>query len=201
MHTSLMSRKSLLLLFLSLTPVSAISQEFDLPIPYKVEDACPFAGCSFGDWTVLRATKVREQPRLLAPEIARLEPGKVRVNTGVIFVEPGMGRISAKLPKSAEKLDGNKPVWVLDYEGEGVSRIYQDGEFIHARVARRNGDCPDGNRDPDCWLLLESEPVEQWWVQVNLPNDQPFDQSPAKRQGWVLMDGALKALDDFACIE
>ena len=75
-------------LIYSLASVNLYAEELD--VPFVVEDACPFEGCSFGVWEVQSETIVFQRPSESSPIIGKLEKGaKAQIVTGIQFVIPG----------------------------------------------------------------------------------------------------------------
>ena len=145
-----------------------------------VKDACPGEGCVFGDWQVYKETSVRAVPDATSPPIGILVPGEpVIAKTGEIHMVPGIAKVVGPLPDHGKGIEKNKPVEILDYLGEGYSRVRQGSNYFEVKIARSRQECPV-RTIRYCWVELVREPTEgKWWVFVQ-----------AKRQelkGWVDM--------------
>jgi hypothetical protein len=161
----------------------------ELTIPYVVKDACPFEGCTFGMWKVLRDVSVYKDPNSNSEIVVKLKAGTIaNVETGIINVVPGRARVIGNPHRTASGVAPNEEILILDYIGEGYSRIYQGGTFYQTKVARKKGQC---SKEPNwryCWVEVLEEPVVKWWVKVRI-----------EKIGWVLMeDDVLKPIDSFS---
>lgn len=161
----------------------------ELAIPFVVKDACPFEGCTFGMWEVLKDVSVYKDPNSNSEIVHKLRANTTaNVETGIIKVVPGRAKIVGKPYKTASSVEPNKEILILDYIGEGYSRIYQGGTFYRTKVARKKGQC---SKEPNwryCWVEVLEEPVVKWWVKVR-----------SGKIGWVLMeDDVLKPIDSFS---
>lgn len=153
------------------------------------KDACPFECCTFGHWDVVDNADVRARPRVSAPVVGRLEPGStVQVATGEVHVVAGLARAIGPPHESAASLDATQAIEILDYIGEGYSRVRQGEVVVQVKIARTKDVC---TRDPNeryCWADVLREPVAEWWVMLGAESPHPGL--------WVLMrDGALRAID------
>jgi len=163
-----------------------------LPVPYIARGACPFEGCSYGVWEVLKEVPVYEKPSSGSVETGRLHPGEIiAATTGDVHVIPGRARATGTPHSSAEMLDPEKEIYILDYIGEGYSRVFQDGAFAEVKIARSKNQC---DRDPNmryCWAEVLEEPVVNWWVSV--------ESAKGGFKGWVSMQGnPLQPIDALA---
>lgn len=164
----------------------------DLQVPHISKGACPFEGCSYGKWPVLKKIAIYEKPDKTSSVVHVLQPGEnVNVVTGNVHVVPGRAKIIGKPHKSAKNLDPTKEVFILDYLGEGYSRVFQDGHFDSVKIARSMNECRDKSNWRYCWVEVLLEPTSHWWVFVRTLD--------GKHEGWVLMEGgALKATDTLS---
>jgi hypothetical protein len=155
---------------------------------FIAKGACPFECCSYGTWSVKAETDVRSGPDTSAPIIARLSTGtQVRVLTGEVHVLPGLARVTGRPHSSAAGLDPKQPIEILDYRGEGYSRVRQGQRLSEVKIARTKRECAASPNWRYCWVDVIREPISTWWVQVQLPDS---------RLGWVLMEGRpLQATD------
>jgi hypothetical protein len=170
-----------LLMFISALCFAAERQLF------IAKGACPFECCTYGIWSVGKDTSVYERPDMDSRILATLAAGDmVEVVTGEVHVVPGIARITAKLHRSAQSLDRQREVEILDYQGEGYSSVRQGNVIQQVKIARSKRQCLN-NPDPRyCWVDLIEEPDTRWWVQL----ESVYPGS------WVNMEsGGLKALD------
>ena len=151
------------------------------------KEACPFECCAYGVWPVKAQVEARAAPDAGARVVAVLRRGtRVRVVTGEVHVIPGLARAIAKPHSSAAGLDPAQPIEILDYVGEGYSRVRQGARVWQVKIARSKRRCEASPNRRYCWAEVMREPVSTWWVRVELPGS---------RSGWVRMNGALEPTD------
>jgi len=157
------------------------------PLPYVAKGACPFECCRYGVWPVKADVEVRAAPDAGASVVARLRSGtRIRVVTGEVHVVPGLARAISKPHSSAADLDPRQPIEILDYVGEGYSRVRQGGRVSQVKIARSKRRCKESPNPRYCWAEVIREPVSTWWVRVGLPGS---------RTGWVRMNDSLEPID------
>ncbi len=161
----------------------------ELSVPFIVEEACPFEGCSFGTWKVLKNTFVYKESNIESGVVNKLISGtEVSIETGVLYVIPGKAQVTGEPYKTASAIKTNEVIYILDYIGEGYSRVYHDGTFYETKVARTKEQCSINHNWRYCWVEVLEEPKVKWWVKV-------------QGVGWVLMEGnQLKPIDAFASL-
>jgi hypothetical protein len=160
-----------------------------LPVPYVKKGACPFEDCTYGVWDVIKDTYVYEKSDKKSREIGQVKQGeKVRAVTGNVYVIPGRAKVTGKPHRSASDLDPEKEIFILDYIGEGRSRVFQDGIYAIVKIARSKNQCKENPNWRYCWVEVIEEPVSNWWVYI--------ESLDGKIKGWVLMEGeVLKPID------
>ena len=105
-----------------IVPLSSATQR-DL---FTAKNVCPFECCTYGNWPVLEDTTVQEYPDIDSQILRVLVQGDVvAVATGEVRVIPGIARIVGRPHRTAESLDRAANVEILDYIGEGYSRVRQ----------------------------------------------------------------------------
>jgi len=172
------------LLLVALTFVSANLNAVELDIPFVVEGACPFEGCTFGEWDVFRDANVLQHPNINSKVTGKLSAGKkANIVTGISYVIPGEAIVTGKPYSHADIMAPNKKIYISNYLGEGYSQVFLDGKFVTTKIALKKNRCLDKLNWRYCWVRVIREPVVKWWVNV-------------KDRGWVLMDGkTLEAID------
>jgi hypothetical protein len=153
--------------------------------------ACPFEGCSYGKWPVQKATPVRREPKLSTPIVATLQQGEqIDALRGDVHVFPGRARVVDQPHNSAAGLDPEEDILILDYIGEGRSRVYQTGHFAQVMIARTKERCQSNPNWRHCWVEVLLEPVCNWWVEIEARDGQI--------KGWLLVDkGNVRPTDEF----
>ena len=174
---------TLLILF----SVSGALYAEEIQIPFIVENACPFEGCTFGDWRVLSETNVYEQPDKNSHIVASLKANtSVNVVSGIEVVSPGRAIVIGEPYSHKELIDSDKEILILNYWGEGRSQVFQSGNFFTTKIARTKSECTERPNGRNCWVKVLQEPVSNWWVK-------------AKDLGWVLMEkGNLRPINAFS---
>ena len=172
------------LLLLALIGATSGLYAEEIDVPFVVENACPFEGCTFGKWTVLKDTTVFQRPEKKSPIVGTLKAGtSVSVVSGIEYVTPGKAIVIGK-PYSHEKIiDPDEEILILNYQGEGRSQVFHNGQLFITKIARKKSRCSDNSNWRYCWVKVIQEPISIWWVEV-------------KNMGWVSMEqNALKAID------
>jgi len=142
-------------------------------VPYVDAGACPFEGCTYGEWTSTDTVRVRRERDRRSPVLFELAPGeKVMAVTGaVIVLRAGRVTFTAGARLSSQdgvlKISAGETLYLLAYIGEGFTnawfhgRIYRgvDGaaSFFDARCADEPGRCSGHVVEP---------PLTEWWVQL-----------------------------------
>ena len=153
------------------------------------KDACPFECCTYGAWDVDSTAKVYERPKSSSKVLGTLKAGSaVEVTTGEVHVVPGHARVISTPHKSAADLDPSVQIEILDYVGEGYSRVRQGQTITAVKIARTKKRCVEDPNWRYCWVQVLREPVTEWWVFLGPASAYPG--------GWVLMtEGGLRAKD------
>jgi hypothetical protein len=171
---------------LLLAAAVAIADESEVVIQ---KDACPFECCTYGTWDVDSTAKVYENPNSSSKVLGTLEAGSsVEVTTGEVHVVPGHARATSTPPDSAAGLDPDAQIEILDYIGEGYSRVRQGQTVTAVKIARTKERCAEDPNWRYCWVQVLREPVTEWWVFLGPSSAYPG--------GWVRMaEGGLRAKD------
>lgn len=165
--------------------------------PMRMQGACPFECCAYGEWIASEETKVYRKPHdkrvldRMPPEtkflgldgfveLTRL--GAARAAKPVKLQSAEAGAVAGTMPQGTQ-------VIVLDSLGEGFWRIWYAGQVHQLRI-----DNPESAteswfaEDPDAGLVLTEAPLGDWWARVRLPDG---------REGWLDMDDTphLKQVD------
>jgi hypothetical protein len=172
--------------------LTSLAEADPLPVPYVKKGACPFEGCTYGIWDVLKDTYVYEKPDKKSREVGHVLHGqKVRALTGNVYVIPGRAKVIGRPHRSAINLNPEKEIFILDYIGEGYSRVFQDGVYAEVKIARSKNRCKEDPNWRYCWAEVIEDPVSSWWVFI--------ESLDGKIKGWILMEGgALKPIDAFS---
>lgn len=139
--------------------------------PYVARNVCPFECCVYRTWSVHGRVPLYEAPRS-DTEIEVLEEGDTVVGrTGNVHLSPRpAGVVHAVKLEDGTELSTGEILFVLDYLGEGYSKVFYEGEVHQAFTYGLRNYCP--RLSTDCWgEYLDSEGVNQvWWVKVDAPS-------------------------------
>jgi len=140
------------------------------PVPYRDEGACPFEGCSYGEWTVNTSVAVRSRPDTEAPVSFVLHKGeRVTALTGVVVtLVPGEMRFEddtrlGTLAMGTTLVRQQDTLYLLTYRGEGCWKGWLRGYVL-------DDICEFGPS------VSFKQPTSTWWVHIERPDGQ---------QGWL----------------
>ena len=158
-----------------------VTQSLAEEVPVAINDACPFEGCVFGRWQIFEDVSVYPEP-VPTPDpdmtVATLEAGSfVDVESARMFLHPGVGIVGAEASQVPEGIRHDKHVYILDYLGEGNSRVYQQRDrLLEVPIARTHSQCDTRPHWSMCWVDIVKEPlVASWWLKLSAGG------------GWVLV--------------
>ena len=151
--------------------LEALPQRKKPPCDYVAKDACPFECCTFRTWDVYADTALYDQPRG-EKVVARLSKGeRVEGVTGEVHISPIAVAVRHSLPYL--NVPAGAIVFLLDYLGEGIRRVWLDGKVLELDI---HGSIHDHCPFPDkhCWgeyvypvtPVTEDERWGTWWVKV-----------------------------------
>jgi hypothetical protein len=138
--------------------------------PYVARDVCPFECCTYRTWSVQGSTPLFDKPES-DTQIAHLDEGDtVEALTGNVYLQPKPVGVVHDLKLDRETtVPAGEIVFILDYMGEGYSRIFYRGKtyststyFLRSRCPRPNG---------RCWgeFLTHDTARHDWWVKLRTP--------------------------------
>jgi hypothetical protein len=155
-------------------------------IDYK---ACPFEGCTFGEWKVTKESTVLSSWQGNHTEIGKIHPGeKVTGLTGV-HITRKPDRILVKQPMPDLDLQPGDVVLRYMYLGEGFANVWYKGSWHKSLdctfVTEKNGQgCLR-----DCQAIVTEEGAKDWWVKIK---------TSTGTIGWVLVEDNFDGMDAFA---
>jgi hypothetical protein len=182
----------LLLLFvpqLSVAQVPAAKPTTPEPrLPVIDYKACPFEGCTFGKWLVVRDTTIFSSWKGERKPAAKIKKGDVVTGlTGVhITYEPDHVKVFKPIPEL--HLQPGDVILRYMYHGEGYADIWVKGQW------KKDYDCTfitekDGSGClADCVAKVVSGGKKDWWVQLKTANGST---------GWTKADGQFNCMDAF----
>jgi len=159
-------------------------------LPVVDTSACPFEGCRFGKWTVIRKSVMYTTWKADRRAIGVLAKGQVVTGvTGVhITRKPDVIHVFEAIPQL-----GLKPGDVVlryMYLGEGFANIWANGRYVKSAdttfVTEETGTgCLRG-----CQAAVEEEGEKEWWVEVR---------TWSGKVGWTKADYNFDGVDALAC--
>ena len=163
---------------------------------YDFEGSCPFEGCGLGDLYALAPVELRERPAIDARVVATVQAGEwVSTLNSINRLRPARGVVIGEVRNLYDSGNGfpllavGDVVYAVDYEGEGMTRLWRRGEFISWQEtgSDENG-VDDGIRWT--WSTEEERAADQaagagWWLEVQRANGE---------RGWTRNAG------DFDCL-
>ena len=145
---------------------------------FVVHGVCPFECCQYGQWRLATAVTLRARPEQGADSVGTVVAGRrVRADSGVVVLSP-VGLAVVMGPSVRRTYDDSTPfsvgdtIEVLNYEGEGFSKVRWHGQELSVRTASWDSIGSNGVR-------LIRPPVSSWWVHMT--------DSATVARGWVLM--------------
>lgn len=158
-------------------------------LPVVDLNACPFEGCTFGKWTVIKKSVLYtswKADRVAAGNLSKGEP--VVAITGVhVTWKPDRIRVVQEIPDLGLK-PGNVILRYM-YQGEGFANIWANGKYMDSAdcsfITEKSGDGCSRN----CKAVVEEDGVKEWWAQV---------QSSSGKTGWTLVNDNFSGMDSLA---
>jgi hypothetical protein len=138
-------------------------------LPFYDWKACPFEGCSYGQWIAQKRTVVYNTWRRDRQQIAQLASGdSVLGVTGVVITfRPGVIRMDRDLPEY--KLNRGETILTYTYRGEGFSAVWFKGQYyseFDISFAKRQD--RQGCGGADCAAAYVDLGKKVWWAEVKL---------------------------------
>jgi len=162
----------------------AVLQEPSLPIiDYN---ACPFEGCTFGKWIVVRDTAIFSSWKDHRKHVSTLKKGEIVTGLTGVHVTYEPDRIQVVKPIPELRLQAGDIILRYMYRGEGFADIWVSGQW------KKEYDCSfitekDGSGcSRECSAKVVSYGRKDWWVQLKTTQGS---------SGWA------KAEDQFDCMD
>lgn len=140
------------------------------PERYVAEDACPFECCVYREWYATAATELVARVGGDSVVATVATGDTVRGLTGEVHVDPAPVAVVHR-PKHGDGVREGDVVFLLDYLGEGVYRVWYEGEVdAWETLPGVRAYCPIPG--PECWgEYLDPEAATEehasvWWAKV-----------------------------------
>jgi hypothetical protein len=130
------------------------------PVPYVHKGACPFEGCTYGEWTANADTAIHKDKDAKSPVLFTIRKGdKVTGVTGeVVTVAAGVGVASRTIQlDETHVLKPGETYYVLHSVGEGYMAVWVRGKVYEADLSEDK---------------FKKQPKTEWWVQVKRADGQ-----------------------------
>jgi hypothetical protein len=166
------------------------SSKTDPPaLPVIDENACPFEGCTFGEWTVTKDTTLYNSWRPNRSPVGKLTKGeKVTGLTGVYITnKPDTVRVTSDIPALA--LKRGDTIFRYMYRGEGFADIWANGKWMKEMDGTFIAEKEMGGCLRDCSAKVIEVGDKEWWVQIR---------TKAGQVGWVKADDNFSGMDALA---
>ncbi len=135
-------------------------------LPVIDYNACPFEGCTFQEWIVVRDVTLFSTWRNSRKPIATVENGQVVTGLTGVHITDEPDRVQVLQPIPELELQPGDFILRYMYRGEGFADIWAGGRF------RRQYDCTfiternNAGCLRDCAARVISEGRKDWWVRV-----------------------------------
>jgi len=135
-------------------------------LPVIDYNACPFEGCTFGEWTVAKDTPLFDSWKPGRAAQGKLSKGeKVTGLTGVhITNKPDAIRVLADIPQLS--LKRGDTIFRYMYVGEGFADIWANGKWMKETDCTFIVEKDSSGCQRDCKAEVIEEGNKEWWVQV-----------------------------------
>jgi hypothetical protein len=157
-------------------------------VPVVDHDACPFEGCTFGKWKVIKAAQVYTSWDSGRSALMTLRPGDEVIGLTGVHVTRKPDRI---LVKQAIPNLGLKPGdIVLRYMnlGEGFANLWFNGAWHKGEDASFVTEKDGEGCVRDCQAIVTQEGAKEWWVKVKTSDG---------KEGWVLVENNFDGMDSL----
>jgi hypothetical protein len=162
-------------------------------LPFLDWNACPFEGCTYGEWTAAASVEVFDTWKPSRRRIATIPTDAVvtGVSGVVITSKPGVIRLNEDLPQ--DDLRRGDTILTYTYRGEGFSAVWFKGRFYRGYDITF-AKWPDGSGclGNDCAGKYVDLGEKVWWAKVKMKSGVI---------GWVNMNKAkFGGVDRFAFV-
>jgi hypothetical protein len=180
--------KLFLIPIIFLLPVSLTAQSKEPSLPVIDYDACPFEGCHFGKWIVVRDSPIFSTWQRNRNSIALLGKGEIVTGlTGVhITYEPDRVEVRSGIPELG--VQGGETILRYMYRGEGYCDIWVKGRWHRDYVCSFIAEKKIGGCLRDCAAQVTSDGRKDWWVRVKTSQGAI---------GWAKVEDQFNCMDSF----
>jgi hypothetical protein len=179
--------QSILLIAAVSLPAVHAAQSKRPDLPFFDWNACPFEGCTYGQWTVRKPVVVYDTWKRTRRQVAKLAEGdKVVATTGVVITyQPGIIRANVDLPEYCGLKKGDI-VYTYSYRGEGAWAVWLNGKYHDAYCVPPTPGPNEPRCREDCAATELQAGKKEWWAKIKLPSG---------KTAWVNMDKEFESFD------
>jgi hypothetical protein len=151
--------------------------------------ACPFEGCAFRKWIVIKEVALYNTWKGTRATVVTLKNGEVVTGIAGVHITYEPDRIQVLQPLPELQLQSGDIILRYQYRGEGFADIWSKGRW------RQQFDCSfitEKNSTGclwDCAAKVVSEGRKDWWVQVKNAQGQT---------GWTKSEGQFDCMDSLS---
>ena len=173
----------------SVSSISANSKSAAEPsLPVIDYNACPFEGCTFGKWKVIKDSVVYSSWQSGRTDVTRLKAGEEVTGLTGVHVTRRPDRILVKQTIPSLGLRPGDIVLRYMYLGEGSANTWFGGAWHKDQdtsyITEKNGEGCLRN----CAAMVTEEGAKDWWVQIKTSDG---------KVGWVLVESNFDGMDSL----
>lgn len=157
-------------------------------VPVIDYNACPFEGCTFGKWKVIKDSQVYTSWESDRTALLTLRPGdEVTGLTGVHLTrKPDRILVKQAIPNLGLK-PGDTVLRYMNL-GEGFANLWFNGAWHKGEDASFVTEKDGEGCLRDCPAIVTEEGIKEWWVKVKTSDG---------KVGWVLVENNFDGMDSL----
>jgi hypothetical protein len=157
-------------------------------LPVIDQDACPFEGCTFGEWTLRKQTPLYTTWKADRVQIGNLIKGqKVNGLTGVhVTRKPDTIQTQVDIPELS--LKKGETFFRYMYRGEGAADIWVKGKWMKEKDCTFVTEKDGGGCLRDCPAIVIENGDKEWWVRI---------QTKSGKVGWAKVEDNIDGMDSL----
>ena len=155
-------------------------------LPVVDDNACPFEGCRFGKWKILKESTLYSSWQNDRSEIAKLAPGQEITGLTGIHITRRPDRILVSRELSRLGLKPGNLVLRYMYVGEGFANIWAKGVWHKEEDCSFITEKDGGGCSNNCAAIVTEDGVKEWWVKIKTSDG---------KVGWALVEDNIDGMD------
>lgn len=174
---------------LPITKPSANSSSAAEPnLPVIDYEACPFEGCTFGKWKVVKESTVYSSWESARSEVTRLKPGDEVMGLTGVHITRRPDRILVKQAIPSLGLKPGDIVLRYMYLGEGFANTWFGGAWHKDQDTTFITEKDGGGCLRDCAAIVTDGGAKEWWAKIKTSDG---------KIGWVLVKDNFDGIDSL----